>query len=56
MVKDDFMLLKNIQIKYARLGNCIRNNFPHWSFLKFGMEFELKIWEGRVYFSLLEIN
>jgi hypothetical protein len=42
LVKYGIMLLENFKIKYGRVCIKIRNNFPHWSFLKFGMEFELK--------------
>jgi hypothetical protein len=37
--------LKKFKIKYVRAGNLIRSNFPHWSFSKFGIKFELQIKE-----------
>jgi hypothetical protein len=36
-------LLQNFQIKYGTEGFEERNNFPYWTFSKFGIEFELKI-------------
>jgi hypothetical protein len=38
-------MLESFQIKYGHVDNLIRNKFPHCSFSKFGMEFELKIRE-----------
>jgi hypothetical protein len=38
-------MLKFFQIKYGSVDIEIRNNFPHWSFSKFGTEFELKFRE-----------
>jgi hypothetical protein len=34
--------LKKIQIKYGFEEFEIRNNFPYWNFLKFGVGFELE--------------
>jgi hypothetical protein len=42
-VKRSLVLLKKFQIKCRRVGIEIRNKFPHWSFSKFGTEFELKV-------------
>jgi hypothetical protein len=39
-------ILKNFQVKYGSVGNYIRNNFAYGNFLKFRIEFELKIREG----------
>jgi hypothetical protein len=44
-VKDGLLVLKNFHIKFGRVDNWRRNNFSHWSFSKFRMEFELKIRE-----------
>jgi hypothetical protein len=41
--KDGPLLLQNFQIKYGFVENEIRNNFLYWNFLKFEIEFELKI-------------
>jgi hypothetical protein len=45
-LKDDPPILKNFQVKYGSVGNYIRNNFAYGNFLKFRIEFELKIREG----------
>jgi hypothetical protein len=45
-LKDDPPILKNFQVKYGSIGNYIRNNFAYGNFLKFRIEFELKIREG----------
>jgi hypothetical protein len=42
MVKDGLLVLEKFQTKYRIVGNYIRNNFSHWNFSKFRMEFELK--------------
>jgi hypothetical protein len=38
----DFLKSKKIETKYGFVGNLIRNNFSHWNFSKFQIEFELK--------------
>jgi hypothetical protein len=43
---DGLLVLEKFHIKYGCLGNGIWNNVPHWSFSKFGMEFELQIREA----------
>jgi hypothetical protein len=45
-LNDGLSELKFFQIKYGCEGMKIRNNFPYWIFLKFGIEFELKFREG----------
>jgi hypothetical protein len=42
-------MLEKLQIKYLFAGKQITNNFPYWSFSKFGIEFELKIKEALGY-------
>jgi hypothetical protein len=37
-------------MKYGAIGFKNMNNFYHLSFSRFVMEFELKIWEFKVYF------
>jgi hypothetical protein len=43
--KYDSPILEKFQIKYKFVGNKIMNNFPYSNFLKFRIEFELKIRE-----------
>jgi hypothetical protein len=44
-LEEGLLMLESFQIKYGHVDNLIRNKFPHCSFSKFGMEFELKIRE-----------
>jgi hypothetical protein len=46
LTKDALPLLKKILIRYDFIENEIRNNFPYWNVLKFGIEFELKFKEA----------
>jgi hypothetical protein len=43
LIKEGIFILEKFQIKYGIEVLEIRNNFSYWSFLKFGIEFELKI-------------
>jgi hypothetical protein len=45
LIKRGHPFLENFQIKYGIEDLEIENNFPYWSFSKFGIEFELKIKE-----------
>jgi hypothetical protein len=45
-------MARNNLIKYGVTGFDEMNNFCNWSFLKFEMKIELKIWEFKVYFWL----
>jgi hypothetical protein len=44
--------LQKFKWKYGAIGFKNMNNFYHLSFSRFVMEFELKIWEFKVYFWL----
>jgi hypothetical protein len=46
LTKDALPLLKKILIRYEFIENEIRNNFPYWNVLTFGIEFELKFKEA----------
>jgi hypothetical protein len=51
--KKDLSELENFKIKYGCEGFEERNNVLHMNFFIFEMEFELKIWEFKVYFLTL---
>jgi hypothetical protein len=41
--RSDLIRLKDGLSEYGIIENEIRNNFPYWNFLEFGLEFESKI-------------
>jgi hypothetical protein len=49
-IKTSLSKLENFEIKYKFRGFEGMNNFLHRNFIRFQMNFELKIWEVKVYF------
>jgi hypothetical protein len=48
--KQNLFGIENFEIKYGCEGFEERNNLLHRNFFRFKMDFELKIWEIKVYF------